>query len=165
MAITAYSAWWFLPFVLPVCLFVCYTDLSMMRITNKTVLLLGTIFVLVGLIAMPSFDAYLWRLAQMVIVLIFCMVLNAAGAMGGGDAKFIAAASPFIAIGDLRLVIALLSAALLAAVVTHRFAKHTALRRLAPDWVSWDKGKKFPMGLALSATLAIYLGLGTQFGA
>lgn len=165
MAITAYSAWWFLPFVLPVCLYVCYTDLSQMRITNKTVLLLGAIFVVVGLVAMPSFEDYGWRIAQLVIVLVVCIILNAAGAMGGGDAKFIAAAAPFVAIGDLRFVIALLAATLLAAVATHRIAKYTPLRRLAPNWVSWDKGKRFPMGLALAATLAIYLGLGTQFGA
>ena len=41
MAITASSAWWFLPFVLPVCLYVCFTDLREMRITNQAVLVLG----------------------------------------------------------------------------------------------------------------------------
>lgn len=125
MAITAYSAWWFLPFVLPLCLYVCYSDLSRMRITNRTVLLLAMIFVVVGLIAMPDMETYAWRLAQLAIVLLVGIILNAAGAMGGGDAKFIAAAAPFVAVGDLRLIIALFSAALLAAVATHRIAKHT----------------------------------------
>ena len=42
---------------------------------------------------------------------------------------------------------------------------YSPLRRLAPDWQSWNTGKKFPMGFALGGTLAIYLGLGALYGA
>ena len=164
MAITAFSAWWFLPFVLPVCLYVAFTDLREMRITNQSVVALFVVYSIVGLIALP-FDLYLWRFVHLVVILIAGIALNAAGAMGAGDAKFLAAAAPFVALGDLRLVLALLAAALLAAVVTHRLAKHTPLRRIAPHWRSWDQGKKFPMGFALGATLAIYLGLAGFHGA
>ena len=66
--------------------------------------------------------------------------------------------------GDLRLLLAILAANLLAAFATHRLAKHSALRRLAPGWKSWDMGWKFPMGLCLAGTLAIYLGLGAIYG-
>ncbi|MGC3936326.1 prepilin peptidase [Roseobacter sp. EG26] len=165
MAITAYSAWWFLPFALPLCLYVAYTDLSRMKITNKAVLALAGVFAVIGLIAMPSLDVYLWRLAQLAIMLVLGIILNALGTMGAGDAKFIAAAAPFVALGDLRLVMALLAASLLAAYVTHRIARHTPLRNLAPDWQSWEQGKKFPMGLALGMTLALYLILGALNGA
>ena len=49
---------------------------------------------------------------------------------------------------------------LLAALVAHRGARGMALiRRLTPDWKSWQAGKDFPMGLALSATLIAYLAL------
>ncbi|MFK7881470.1 prepilin peptidase [Roseobacter sp.] len=164
MAITAYSAWWFLPFVLPLCVYVAYTDLSRMKITNKAVLALAGVFVVLGPIALPSFDLYLWRLAQLAIMLVFGIVLNAIGTMGAGDAKFIAASAPYVALGDLRLVIALLAASLLAAFVTHRLARHTPLRKLAPNWESWDQGKKFPMGLALGITLGFYLLLGALNG-
>jgi prepilin peptidase CpaA len=41
---------------------------------------------------------------------------------------------------------------------------YSPLRRLAPDWQSWHTGKKFPMGLALGGTLAIYLSLGALYG-
>ena len=51
-----------------------------------------------------------------------------------------------------------------AAFVAHRIAKHTPLRRLAPEWHSWDSGARFPMGLALGGTLAIYLLMGIWFG-
>lgn len=135
-----------------------------MKITNKAVLALAGVFVVLGPIALPSFDLYLWRLAQLAIMLVFGIVLNAIGTMGAGDAKFIAASAPYVALGDLRLVIALLAASLLAAFVTHRLARHTPLRKLAPNWESWDQGKKFPMGLALGITLGFYLLLGALNG-
>tara|TARA_R110002094_G_scaffold203921_1_gene174996 strand:+ start:4223 stop:4717 length:495 start_codon:yes stop_codon:yes gene_type:complete len=164
MTITATSALWFLPFVLPICFYVMFTDMAQMRITNQAVVLLALVFVLVGLLVLP-FDIYLWRLLGLVIVLVFGIVLNAAGVMGAGDSKFLAAGAPFVALGDLRLLMALFMAVLLAAVVAHRTAKYTPLRRLAPDWVSWTHAKKFPMGLALGATLAVYLILGAKYGA
>lgn len=164
MSIPALTALWFLPFVLPICVYVAFTDMAQMRITNQAVIVLAAIFVVLGIFLMP-FTNYLWHLAAMVIVLIVGIVVNAAGAVGAGDAKFAAAAAPFIALGDLRLLMGLFMATLLAAAVTHRGVKHTPLRQLAPHWVSWDKGKKFPMGLALGATLAIYLILGALYGA
>jgi prepilin peptidase CpaA len=163
MHITAVSALWFLPFVVPICFFVIFNDLREMKITNNTVLLLGAVFLAVGLVALP-FDQYLWRLAQMAIVLAIGFVLNAAGTMGGGDAKFLAAAAPFVHQSDAVLVGQIFAACLLAAFVTQRFAKYSGLRRLAPDWINWDRGRLFPMGMALGGTLAMYLGLGAYFG-
>ena len=164
MAIPATQALWYLPFVLPICIYVAFTDMAQMRITNQAVIALALVFVILGLFLMP-FPDYLWRLAAMVIVLVVGIILNAAGALGAGDAKFIAAATPFIALGDLRLLMALFMATLLAAAVAHRGAKHSPLRRLAPHWTSWEQGKKFPMGLALGSALAIYLLLGALYGA
>lgn len=163
MAISATAALWFLPFVLPICFYVTFTDMKQMRITNQAVLVLTAIFVLLGLFLMP-FDTYLWRLLSLVVVLAVGIVLNAAGVMGAGDAKFAAAAAPYIAWGDLRLLMMLFMATLLAAAATHRGVKYTPLRRLAPDWQSWQETKKFPMGLALGTTLGLYLILGALFG-
>ena len=163
MAISATAALWFLPFVLPICLYVAFTDMKQMRITNQAVLVLTAIFVVLGLFLLP-FETYLWRLLSLVIVLVIGIVLNAAGVMGAGDAKFAAAAAPFIAMGDLRLLMMLFMATLLAAAATHRGVKYTPLRRLAPDWQSWQETKKFPMGLALGTTLGLYLILGALFG-
>lgn len=164
LALTATQAVWFLPFVLPLCLYVAYTDLSRMKITNMAVVALVVVFVVVGFFLMP-FPDYLWRLAALVITLLVGIILNAAGAMGAGDAKFIAAAAPYVALGDLRLLMALFAATLLAAAATHRGIRMTPLRNLAPNWKSWERGKKFPMGLALGPTLAIYLILGALYGA
>ncbi len=163
MALTGSAALWFLPFVLPICFYVAFTDLREMRITNQAVIALVMVFVIVGLIAVP-WPVYGFGLVQMLVVLVIGIALNAAGALGAGDAKFAAAAAPFIALGDIRLLIAVFAANLLAAFVTHRLVKYSALRQIAPDWKSWDMGWKFPMGLSLAGTLAIYLGLGVIYG-
>ncbi len=160
---TALAARVFLPFVVPICLWVAWSDLRVMKIPNKAVIALAVVFVLLGLFVMP-WDAFLWRLSHLGIVLLVGIVLNAAGAMGAGDAKFAAAAAPFIATGDLRFLMGLYAANLLAAYATHRLAKHTALRNLAPDWKSWDVGSDFPMGLSLGATLALYICFGAVYG-
>ena len=135
-----------------------------LKLSAQAVILLALVFLILGIFLFPL-QEYLWRIGALLAVLIVGMILNAAGAFGAGDAKFIAAAAPFIALGDLRLVIALFMATLLAAAVAHRGAKHTPLRRLAPHWESWEKGRKFPMGLALGPALAIYLILGALYGA
>lgn len=163
MSQTASAALWFLPFVLPICFYTAFTDLREMRITNQAVLALAAVFVTVGLVALPL-PVYGARLVQMLVVLLIGILLNAGGAIGAGDAKFAAAAAPFIAPGDLRLLLAIFAANLLAAFVTHRLVKHTPLRRIAPGWQSWDRGWKFPMGLSLGGTLAIYIGLGAIYG-
>ncbi|WP_101067445.1 prepilin peptidase [Roseovarius salinarum] len=163
LQITGTEALWFLPFVLPICFWVAWSDLSRMRIPNKAVLALVGVFVAVGLLAIPLSD-YPWRLLHLAVVLAAGIIANAAGLMGAGDAKFAAAAAPFIALGDVVLLCIIFTASLLAAFATHRLAKHTALRRLAPDWESWSRGRDFPMGLALAGTLAIYLGLGAAYG-
>ncbi|TMV15150.1 prepilin peptidase [Arenibacterium halophilum] len=159
----AQAAVWFLPFVLPICFYVCFTDLREMRITNQAVIALAVIFVVIGPLALPLPD-YGWRLVQMVVVLVIGFLLNAGGAIGAGDAKFAAAAAPYIALGDLRLLLAIFAANLLAAFATHRLVKYTPLRRIAPGWKSWNMGWKFPMGLSLGGTLALYLLLGAIYG-
>jgi prepilin peptidase CpaA len=162
--ITSQAALWFLPFVLPICLWVAWSDLRVMKIPNKAVLALVAVFLVVGLVVLPMSE-YPWRLLHLVIVLVIGIAMNAAGMVGAGDAKFTAAAAPFVAIGDLQLLLIILAANLLAGFTAHRIAMHTGLRRLAPDWESWSRGKKFPMGLCLGGTLAIYLALGVFYGA
>lgn len=165
MTITAQEALWFLPFVLPICFYVAFTDLALMKITNKAVLVLGAVFVLLGPIVLPSIDLYFWRLLQIVVVLVAGIALNAAGVMGAGDAKFLAAAAPYVALGDLRLMAVLFAMVLFAAYVSHRVVRMTPLHNLAPHWVSWSEKKRFPLGLALGPALALYLCLGALNGA
>ena len=134
---SAFAAAWLWPFAMPICFYVAFTDLRAMRITNQAVVALALVFVVVGFFVFP-FQVYLWALVHLIVVLIVGIVLNAGGVMGAGDAKFIAAAAPYIAVGDLNLILPLFAAVLLAAYGAHRLAKITPLRRLAPDWDSWE---------------------------
>lgn len=157
MSQTAQAAWWFLPFVLPLCLYVAYTDLARMKITNVAVMALAGVYTVIGPIALPSWEIYLWGFAYLALVLVFGMVANAAGMMGAGDAKFLAAAAPFIAPHDAGFLLKLFTVVVLLAFAVHRLARASGLRKLAPNWTSWDQGKRFPMGFALGPTLALYL--------
>jgi prepilin peptidase CpaA len=159
MHITPAEALWFLPFVAPICFYVAWTDMKMMKITNQSVVVLTLVFVIIGPLALP-FDTYLWRYLHLIVVLLVGILLNAIGAVGAGDAKFAAAAAPLIALGDLSLLAGIFATVLIAAWVTHRLAKHSPVRKMVPDWESWSKKKDFPMGLALVGTLMAYLVLG-----
>ncbi len=156
MGMTAQAAWWFLPAVIPIALYVSWTDLSRMKITNRAVLALIIAYAVLGLFALP-FETYLWHWTHLAVMLLVGILLNAAGVMGAGDAKFIAAASPMVALADLRLIIILLAASLLGGFATHRLTKRSPLRKQVPHWASWEAGKRFPMGFPLSMTLLFYL--------
>lgn len=164
LSLTVTEALWFLPFVLPICIWVALSDLRAMRIPNVAVLALTGVFLTVGLIVLP-FDAYLWRLASLGIVLLAGFVIASLGLVGAGDAKFAAAMAPFIAPGDALFFLMLFSLVLIGSWLTHRTAGRVpALRRATSDWASWDQGKLFPMGVALAGALAIYLALGLSAG-
>jgi len=165
LAITFQQAIWFLPFALPICIWVALSDLRAMRIPNVAVLALTGLFLVGGLFLLPL-DAYLWRLAQLGVVLLIGFVITSLGMIGAGDAKFAAAMAPFIAPGDGLFFLLLFSMVLVGSWLTHRGAGRVqAVRRATPGWASWDQGKLFPMGVALAGALAIYLALGVQFGA
>ena len=160
LALTAAEALWFLPFVLPICIWVAWSDLREMRIPNVSVLALAGVFLAVGLIALP-FEVYYMRLLQLAIVLLAGFLLTSLGLVGAGDSKFAAAMAPFIAPGDYLMFLTLFAAVLIGSWITHRGAKAVpAVRRATPGWVSWDRGKLFPMGVALAGALVIYLALG-----
>ncbi len=161
--ITSVQALWFLPFVVPICLWVVWSDLRSMKIPNKAVLALLGVFAVIGFIALPLAE-YPWRWLYFLIVLAVTIFANIAGLMGAGDSKFLAAAAPFIDPGDLALVSMIFATNTVACYVTHRLVKHSPLRAMAPTWESWTSGKKFPMGFALGSSLVIYLGFGAILG-
>lgn len=160
MVMTAQAALWFLIAAVPIGFFVAYSDLAQMKIPNVAVYALVLSYAVLGLIALP-FDVYLWQWVHLPVVLIAGIALNAAGALGAGDAKFAAAAAPFVMLGDLHLMVFVFSASLIAGYVTHRIAKYSPLRARVPHWESWTAGKRFPMGFPLAMALVFYLILAT----
>jgi len=156
METTSYTAIWFLPFVLPICLFVAWNDMKFMKIPNKLVLTMMGFFLIIGPIAL-GFDSYLWRLVHFVVVLVIGFIINATGQLGGGDAKFAAAMAPFVAYDDLILFLGILAASLLVAFAGHRLLRMSQrVKTMAPGWKSWDE-HRFPMGLALAMAMVSYL--------
>lgn len=154
---SAHEALWFLPLVIPVAIWVAWSDMKFMKIPNKAVLALAGVFAVVGLLALPL-PEYGWRWVHLAVVLAVGFVMTIAGLMGAGDAKFGAAMAPFVALGDLNLFIGIFAASLILAFVVHRTMRAIpAVRKATPDWASWTH-RKFPMGLALSGALLIHLG-------
>ena len=161
--ISTTNALWFLPLACLISIYVCYTDMRFMKITNVAVVALFAVFVIIGLIALP-FDEYLQRFAHLAVVLLIGFVCSAIGLMGAGDAKFAAAMAPFVALGDVANMLYLLSASAIVAIAIHRLMQRsTFIRRRTADWESWDN-KDFPMGMALGTALIAYLALGTVYG-
>lgn len=163
MAIAPATALIFLPFAILIGIWVAWSDMKFMKIPNKAVIALLGIFVVTGPFALP-FEEYLWRYLHVVVVLAITFCANLLRLMGAGDSKFIAAMAPFIDRGDVNSLIQIAAVVLLAAFVTHRaFRAIPAMRRGFSDWASWSH-TKFPMGLALSGMLIIYLLFGAVFG-
>lgn len=146
---------------LPVCLWAAYVDLSRMKIPNRAVAALAAAFFVIGLVLLPldswSLGDWSWRWLHLLVVLLIGMALNAIYMIGAGDAKFAAAAALFVATSDLGRLLWIYAFSLLGCWILHELAKRTVGPRLAPDWVSWSTGKRFPMGVALGLTLVIYL--------
>ncbi|WP_420344847.1 prepilin peptidase [Paenirhodobacter sp.] len=150
----------FLALVTPICGWVIFTDLKYMKIRNAAVLALIAVFALAGPLVLP-WQEWLWRWSHLAVVLAVGVVLHLIAHFGAGDAKFAAAAAPFIAASPegIRLAVLLLAAFTLAGFAMHRMARALpALRRLSPDWVSWTR-PDFPLGIALAATLWSWLAL------
>jgi prepilin peptidase CpaA len=149
---------WFLILTAPFCFTAAWTDLRFMRIKNHTVYSLLGIFVVVGIFILP-FPEFGWRLLNGIIAFFVVVVLNNLGRMGGGDAKFISVAVPYItpSSADFSLTLYLICAGFLSGLLVHTVAKRTpAIRNLVPKWRSF-KRDKFPGGLTLGGTLFFYL--------
>ncbi len=160
---SSWAALVFLPFVVPIALWVVWSDLSRMKIPNKSVVALTAVFAVVGLFALPLED-YLWRWLHLVVVLVIGFVMNVMRMLGAGDAKFAAAMAPFVALSDATLVMMILAVMIVAGFILHRLAKNIDwLRAATPNWESWTR-RDYPMGLSLGATLIVYLVLAALTG-
>ena len=146
---------WFLPLLVPIAIWVSWSDMKFMKIPNKAVLTTAAVYLVAGLLVLPL-QAWLWGWALLVIVLIVGYLANMLSLIGAGDAKFAAVMAPFFVGADIGLVMALFAACLLGAFTSHRLARSIgAIRRMTPDWLSWTS-RDFPMGLALSGLLIFY---------
>ena len=101
MALSSTAALTFLPFATAIGIWVAWSDMRFMKIPNYAVLSLGVVYLILGPFVLPL-SAYGWGWALCAIVLTLGFVLNAAGALGAGDAKFAAVMAPYFVGSDLR---------------------------------------------------------------
>lgn len=153
----SFAAIFFLIAAVPIGAYVAYSDLSRMKIPNVANYALVGSFAVLGLFLMPFTD-YLWQWTHLIVVLFIGILLNAAGVIGAGDAKFMAAAAPMVPLAAAPRLLPIAIVCLLAGFVAHRVAKYSPLREMVPHWESWNSGKRFPMGFPLAMILVTFLG-------
>lgn len=146
----------FLPFVLPIAIWVAWSDMARMKIPNKAVMAMGALWPLLGWLVFP-WQLWLLGIGIMVIVLVLGFLGNIVGLFGAGDAKFAAAMAGIFTAGDPMFIASLYAFCSIGAFIVHRSLRAIpAVRNLAPEWKSWTS-KKFPMGLALASMVVLYL--------
>lgn len=162
MALSAQAAYWFLPFVAPIALWVAWSDMKWMKIHNYAVIALVAVYLVIGPFALPL-QSWAWGWASLAVVLVVGFALSSAGLLGAGDAKFAAAMAPYIALGDLSVFMLLLGCVIVVSFVAHRLLRSSSvIVGMVPEWESWHR-REFPLGLALGPALLFYLSLAAGF--
>lgn len=144
--------------VLPIAIWAATSDLKRMKIPNKSVLAMAAVWPALGWLAVPTWSAWLWGFAIMAIVLVALYLLYTTGTFGAGDAKYAAAMSGIFVGTPIVFFLMLVAGSMIGALILHRIARGIpAIRRLTPDWISWEQRRYFPFGLALSMIVVFYL--------
>lgn len=156
--ITSTGALILLVVMLPIAVWASMADLARLKIPNKAVLVLGAVWPLVGWLAVPTWTLWFWGFALFAIVFVLGYLLYLTGTFGAGDAKYASVIAPVFVGADIVLVLFIISVSLIGALVLHRILRGIpALRARTPDWKSWTERRYFPLGLALSLVLVLYL--------
>jgi prepilin peptidase CpaA len=157
--VTAPDTVWFFAIALPFCLIAAGSDLRTMTIANWIPVGLFLGFLVVGVMLLPI-ESIGWRVLAAFAVLAIGFCLNITGFLGGGDAKFAAAMTPFVSLTNLPSFLLIYTIWSIGALVLHRLMKRIpAIVAITPDWESWKHDQHFPLGVALGGTLVTYLGL------
>lgn len=167
LEITALQGLVFGLLTLPICLWTVWTDVTDAKIKNVAVLALVAVFVVAAPFLMPLGE-FAWRWTHMGVALALGFALFATVGIGAGDAKFMAAAAPFVALGDLSTIALIYCAFSVALVLAMALARRSArLRTAAPGWIWLEDGNRrhLPLGVGLAPTLSVYFLLGALQGA
>ncbi len=151
---------------LPITLWIIWTDVTDMKIRNTAVLATLAVFVVAGLFVLPLGN-YAWRYLHFAVMFAVCFLMTLTVGMGAGDAKYIAAVAPFVALPDVSevaVLYALWSVVLLVGMWAARRSR--GLRARYPGWIWFADDRKgyVPFGLALAPTLSSYLFMGAFGG-
>ena len=158
MALTATPELWFLPFALIIGGWVAWSDLTTMKIPNKAVLALLAVFFFVGLMALPL-DVWAWRWVHFGAAIVVTFLLSSFGVMGAGDAKFLAASMPFVALPMITEYAIVLGILIAITFPLQRMWRNAGVAKTRfSHWESMSR-REFPMGVALGPALPAYLAI------
>jgi prepilin peptidase CpaA len=144
--------------VLPIAIWAATSDMKRMKIPNQSVLAMAAVWPALGWLAVPTWAAWFWGFAIMAIVLVALYLLYTTGSFGAGDAKYAAAMSGIFVGTPIVFLLALIATSMIGALILHRVLRGIpAVRRMTPDWISWEQRRYFPFGLALSMIVVFYL--------
>lgn len=147
---------WFAPFIIPISIWVAFSDLSTMKIPNKAVLATMLLFGVFG-VALYPLEAYLIRWIGFSAVIVSGFLLSYLGLVGAGDAKFAAAMCLYFDLQHIETALFLLAGCTVFCIVAHRALSNTWFRMRTMNWESWERRKDFPMGFPMAMTLTIYV--------
>lgn len=142
---------------LPFALAVAVHDLRTMQIPNWLTGGAAVAFLAVVFATLPQEDA-IARVIGAAVVLAVCFLFFALGAMGGGDGKAAAAFALLVAPWDAAFTLILLSVTALIGLGVIAVLRRTVFAG-GGEWAVWSAERRFPYGVALGATLIIYLAL------
>lgn len=144
---------------LPIAIWAAGNDLRHMKIPNLSVLAMAALWPLLGWLAVETWAAWFWGFGLLAIVFVLGFLLYTTGTFGAGDAKYAAAMAPmFVGTPILRLLV-IVFVGMIGALILHRLARSIpAIRNRTANWLSWSQARYFPLGLALSLMVVMYLG-------
>ncbi len=141
--------------------YACFSDLFTMTISNRLCLAVAAAFPLFAIVVGLPAEMVMWHMLAGACVLVVAFVLFAFGWIGGGDAKFFAAATIWLGFGQMWEYIALSSilggALTMALLAARRHPLPSALVRL--PWVNklHDVQTGVPYGIALGVAAVMLL--------
>ena len=140
----------------PFALATAYSDLKTMEIASQWGISTAVAFLGLVFATLPMGDA-LFRVGAAFAILIVLMLLFFVGGVAGGDAKAMATFALLVAPIDAGFVLLLLSVNGLVMLAVISLLRRTRLA--GGEWKFWSAERRFPYGVALCATLLIYLSL------
>lgn len=145
--------------LLPLMVYITYTDLRYLRIPNWSVLAVLGVFVATGIWGLP-FETFLWRIGYAALALAAGIVIYnlAQGSVGAGDLKLIAALAPFLSqanLLDFMLIYVVVS--IFGTILFMVMRRRNRRRGVKEPWKAFGETIYMPAGVFLGISISIVM--------
>lgn len=147
----AFSSQWL---IVPLLIAVILYDLRFMRLPNALALLFVLVFV-AGLPMVPSLEAVGWQVLAALLVFCAGLAANAAGVLGGGDVKILAALVLNIPVGGLLMFVFVFCVCLFFGILGLQLVRRALSG--GTGWRALNEQERYPVGLSIGLAGLIYL--------